>query len=72
MLNLIKMDLYRMFRTKSLYVICIVLAAALLFTTILCKTDYEILNEADAVQQEQVAELTTENINVGMMVTLPT
>lgn len=61
-----------MFRTKSLYVICIVLAAALLFTTILCKTDYEILNEADAVQQEQVAELTTENINVGMMVTLPT
>lgn len=72
MLNLIKMDLYRMFRTKSLYVICIVLAAALLFTTILCKTDYEILNEADAVQQEQAAELTTENINVGMMVTLPT
>ena len=72
MLNLIKMDLYRMFRTKSLYVICIVLATALLFTTILCKTDYEILNEADAVQQEQVAELTTENINVGMMVTLPT
>lgn len=72
MLNLIKMDLYRMFRTKSLYVICIVLAAALLFTTILCKTDYEILNEADAVQQEQVAELTTENINVGMIVTLPT
>ena len=72
MLNLIKMDLYRMFPTKSLYVIWIVLAAALLFTTILCKTDYEILNEADAVQQEQVAELTTENINVGMMVTLPT
>ena len=72
MLNLIKMDLYRMFRTKSLYVIWIVLAVALLFTTILCKTDYEILNEADAVQQEQVAELTTENINVGMMVTLPT
>lgn len=61
-----------MFRTKSLYVIWIVLAVALLFTTILCKTDYEILNEADAVQQEQVAELTTENINVGMMVTLPT
>lgn len=52
--------------------ICIVLAAALLFRTILCKTDYEILNEADAVQQEQVAELTTENINVGMIVTFPT
>ncbi|MGN0404635.1 MAG: ABC transporter permease [Bariatricus sp.] len=72
MLNLIKMDLYRMFRTKSLYVIWIVLAAALFFTTILCKTDYELVNEADAVQQEQVAEPTTDNINVGMMVTLPT
>lgn len=66
MLNLIKMDLYRMFRTKSLYVIWIVLAAALLFTTILCKTDYEILNEADAVQQEQVAVLfSTADISSG-------
>lgn len=35
MLNMIKMDLYRMFRTKSLYVIWIVLAVALLITTYL-------------------------------------
>lgn len=30
-----------MFRTKSLYVIWIVLAVALLITTSLCKTDYD-------------------------------
>ena len=72
MLNMIKMDLYRMFRTKSLYVIWIVLAVALLITTSLCKTDYDSLNEEDAVQQEQIAEPTAENMNVGMMVMLPT
>ena len=72
MLNMIKMDLYRMFRTKSLYVIWIVLAVALLITTSLCKTDYDLLNEEDAVQQEQIAEPTVENMNVGMMVMLPT
>ena len=72
MLNMIKMDLYRMFRTKSMYVIWIVLAAAILITTSLCKTDYDLLNEEDAMQQEQIAEPTADNINVGMMVTLPT
>lgn len=65
-------DMIQRLQKERNMTICIVLAAALLFTTILCKTDYEILNEADAVQQEQVAELTTENINVGMIVTLPT
>ena len=45
MLNIIKMDLYRMLKTKSMYVIWIVLAAILLITTSLCKTDYELLTE---------------------------
>ena len=72
MLNIIKMDLYRMFKTKSMYVIWIVLAAILLITTSLCKTDYELLNEKDAMKPEQVTEPTVDNINVGMMVTLPT
>lgn len=61
-----------MFRTKSLYVIWIVLAVALLITTSLCKTDHDSLNEEDAVQQEQIAEPTAENMNMGMMVMLPT
>ena len=72
MLNIIKMDLYRMFKTKSMYVIWIVLAAILLITTSLCKTDYELLNEKDAMKQEQVTEPTVDNITVGMMGTLPT
>lgn len=53
MLNMIKMDLYRMFRTKSMYIVWIVLAVAVLFTTFLCKTDYDSLNKEDAAQQEQ-------------------
>ena len=72
MLNMIKMDLYRMFRTKSMYIVWIVLAVAVLFTTFLCKTDYDSLSNEDTVRQEQFAEPTAENINVGMMVTLPT
>ena len=72
MLNIIKMDLYRMFKTKSMYVIWIVLAAILLITTSLCKTDYELVTKKDAMKQEQVTEPTVDNINVGMMVTLPT
>ena len=61
-----------MLKTKSMYVIWIVLAAILLITTSLCKTDYELLTEKDAMKQEQVTEPTVDNINVGMMVTLPT
>lgn len=72
MLNIIKMDLYRMLKTKSMYVIWIVLAAILLITTSLCKTDYVLLTEKDAMKQEQVTEPTVDNINVGMMVMLPT
>lgn len=72
MLNIIKMDLYRMLKTKSMYVIWIVLAAILLITTSLCKTDYELSTKKDAMKQEQVTEPTVDNINVGMMVTLPT
>ena len=72
MLNMIKMDLYRMFRTKSMYVVWIVLAVSVLFTTFMCKTDHDSLSKEDTVRQEQFAEPTAENINVGMMVTLPT
>ena len=72
MLNMIKMDLYRMFRTKSMYVVWIVLAVSVLFTTFMCKIDYDSLSKEDTVRQEQFAEPTAENINVGMMVTLPT
>ena len=45
MLNMIKMDLYRMFRTKSMYVVWIVLAVSVLFTTFMCKIDYDSLSK---------------------------
>ena len=51
MLNMIKMDLYRMFRTKSMYVVWIVLAVSVLFTTFMCKIDYDSLSKEDTVRQ---------------------
>lgn len=72
MLNMIKMDLYRMFRTKSLYVIWIILAAALLLSTFLCKANYDLLSKENAMQQEQIAEPAADNVNVGMTIALPT
>ena len=41
MINMIKMDLYRLFRTKSMYVIWIILAALVVLSTFFCKSDYE-------------------------------
>lgn len=74
MRNLIKMDLYRMFHTKSLYSIWIILGAMIVFSTFMTKMDYEALQEP---QQETTQEVTdekeaSEQINVGMNVTLPT
>jgi ABC-2 type transport system permease protein len=52
--------------------IWIVLAAALVLTTFLCKTDYDLLSKEDAEQVEQIAESAEENVNLGMSVALPT
>lgn len=72
MLNMIKMDLYRMFRTKSLYIIWIVMAAAVLFSTSMSKMDIESMN-AEAQQMEHVAQAEeAETVNLGMSVLLPT
>lgn len=85
MLNMIKMDLYRMFRTKSLYVIWLIAAAAILFTTAMSKIDYDAvqkdLREQQTVAEEQQAaeegqqvkaEEPDEPVNLGMTVELPT
>lgn len=45
MLNMIKMDVYRMFRTKSMYVIWIILLASALLTSFLSKIDYDAANK---------------------------
>lgn len=75
MLNCIKMDLYRMFRMKSFYVIGIILAAAVIFTTSMSVIDYNIMeeeykNNPQALQQEVSSG--DEPVNLGMDVTIPT
>ena len=45
MLNCIKMDLYRMFRMRSFYVIWIILIAATIFTTAMSVVDYNMVQE---------------------------
>lgn len=83
MLNMIKMDLYRMFHTKSLYVIWIILAAAVFFTTYMSKADYEWIQEQAEVQEQAGTDreensLNTDTagesdtLNLGMAVMLPT
>ena len=44
MLNMIKMDLYRMVRTKSMYVVWIVMAAAIFFSTSMSKLDIDTID----------------------------
>lgn len=51
MLNMIKMDVYRMFRTKSMYVIWIILLASALLTSFLSKIDYDAVNKEWEKQQ---------------------
>ena len=76
MLNCIKMDLYRMFRMRSFYVIWIILIAATIFTTAMSVVDYnmvqeEIRQDPQAFEENADAEV-EEPVNLGMTVTLPT
>lgn len=71
MLNMIKMDIYRMFRTKSLYVIWIIMAAAVIFTTCMSKIDYDMAPE-ETNEQQMAQEAQEEPVNLGMEVMLPT
>lgn len=67
MFNMVRMDLYRMFRTKALYVIWIVMALTMLLTTALSLMAQEMPEPPEYIQQE-----TEENVNLGMSVSLPT
>lgn len=67
MFNMVRMDLYRMFRTKALYVIWIVMALTMLLTTALSLMAQEMPEPQEYIQQE-----TEENVNLGMSVSLPT
>lgn len=68
MFNMLKMDLYRMFRTRGLYIIWIIMAVALIYTTKLSTLEYETIQQ---IGQETTAE-EEEMVNIGMSVMLPT
>ena len=63
-----------MVRTKSMYVVWIVMAAAIFFSTSMSKLDIDTMNkEAEQQQTENIAEtVKPETINMGMSVFLPT
>ena len=60
MLNMIKMDVYRMFRTKSMYVIWIILLASALLTSFLSKIDYDATNKEWEKQQAVESQADTD------------
>ena len=60
MLNMIKMDVYRMFRTKSMYVIWIILMASSLLTSFLSKIDYDAANKEWEKQQAVESQADTD------------
>ena len=70
MLNMIKMDVYRMFRSKSLYVIWAIMIGMIIFNSSMLKTQYDMMME-QADTYEVVTDETDENVNVGMTVYVP-
>lgn len=79
MLNMIKMELYRMLRTRSAYVILIVMALCVVLTDFLSLEEYKAMNEAVETAPVQMSadysgpggeEAATPNL--GLTVTLPT
>ena len=71
MLNMIKMDVYRMFRTKSMYVIWIILLASALLTSFLSKIDYDAANKEWEKQQAVEEPVVSNNSGSSTMVWIP-
>lgn len=74
MLNMIRMELYRMFKTKSLYVIWLVLAAGILFTTGLSADEMKTytMEEKQEIYEYATGQQKSDTVNLGMDVTVPT
>ena len=74
MLNMIRMELYRMFKTKSMYVIWLVLAVGILFTTGLSADAMKTytMEEKQEMYEYATGQRESETVNLGMDVTVPT
>lgn len=82
MRSMVKMDLYRMFHTRSLYVVWIFMGIVVLFSVFMLKSDYDSievdLNEGTVSRETDTdvtasdeADDTDVNVNVGLIVDLP-
>lgn len=72
MLNTVKMDLYRMAKTKSFYVILLVFIAMTVISTVLCKSEFD---DPEIQQDNYETTVQTEDggtMNAGISVILPT
>ena len=74
MLNMIRMELYRMFKTKIMYVIWLVLAVGILFTTGLSADEMKTytMEEKQEMYEYATGQRESETVNLGMDVTVPT
>lgn len=65
MLNMIRMDLYRMFHSKSLYVVWVIMIAAMIWSVKICKSDYDNMQRA-AQENNGVIEQQDEGDGMGV------
>lgn len=74
MLNMIRMELYRMFKTKSMYVIWLILAGVILFITGLSANEMKTytMEEKQEMYEYATGQRESENVHLGMDVTVPT
>lgn len=74
MFNAIRMELYRMWKTRSLYILWIMMSVLILFTTNLNASDWNSYTEAEKQENYEFTENArkVENISFGMYVNIPT
>lgn len=74
MFNMMKMNLYQMFKTRSMYVVWLCMALIILFTTSLQSGEGELFPSMDEPEsaQENMVEDEGEYIQIGMSVDVPT
>lgn len=69
MFNIIRMELYRMFKTKSMYVLWMVMLLIVILSTVVVATDT--ISESDRQTMEEFQQEEGQSENVGISVVLP-
>ena len=72
MLNMIRMDFYRMIKTKSFYMVLLVFLVMTAISTVLCKTELEDAKIQQSNYESILEQENTQTTNVGISVILPT